>query len=230
MPVDLLMRLRHTDLPRGFRRAVEPLVPCRRHSVTGHIHFTDVVVATDDAVVTFETVHCPGVRFGSARVAATLGEAVRRDPWIRRDLRGFLGTICCDFSAMRDWIESILAPEYEWVVRSLFKKTSERGAHMKAKGTDGFFATIANCSEERVRRAWRLSCGEDIDKITNALEKKHARLPMAFEAKWSDAIFEVFGTRFKVVTQLKSNPKQNNKVHDLKNIKCLHLYQIIRIS
>ena len=121
------------------------------------------------------------------------------------------------------------AAEYKWVVKSLFEKQFpfKRGAHIKAKGPDGFFHTIATCSDARVRRAWQLSCGDDNETINNALQKKKAQLPPAFVTTWNDAVFEVFRCRFKAETQLKNNKKQNNKNENLPNIKCLHLYQIV---
>merc|ERR1712159_167823 len=49
------------------------------------------------------------------------------------------------------------AEERKWVVSSLFELTSETGSYIKAKGEDGFFLTIARCTNPRVREAWRIS-------------------------------------------------------------------------
>eukprot|EP00966_Prymnesium_polylepis_P096193 2228930-Prymnesium_polylepis.1 len=46
--------------------------------------------------------------------------------------------------------------ERKWVVSSLFELTSETGSYIKAKGEDGFFLTIARCTNPRVREAWRI--------------------------------------------------------------------------
>ena len=120
------------------------------------------------------------------------------------------------------------------MVQSLFEtKKMETNAYIKAKGPGGFFHTIASCPDERVQRAWRLSCGNDprvIKKINDAVNKQHVPVPPAFQETWHKAVLAAFGSwtnsrgrggsnGFKPSTQLKP-------YHP--DIKCLHLYQIVR--
>ena len=55
--------------------------------------------------------------------------------------------------------------DFQYAVGLLFTVSKETGAHVKVKGLNGFLLTIADCPDERVRRAWLLSCGGDHERI-----------------------------------------------------------------
>jgi len=97
--------------------------------------------------------------------------------------------------------------ERKWVVSSLFELTSETGSYIKAKGEDGFFLTIARCTNPRVREAWRISCLSDdscfsdeqtiVERCADE-KKKHAQLPDDFVKAWGDALVAAFDPSGKV--------------------------------
>ena len=94
-----------------------------------------------------------------------------------------------------------VAEELKWVVSSLFELTSETGSYIKAKGEDGFFLTIARCTNPRVREAWRISCFYDEPTIVERCgdeKKKHAQLPDDFVKAWGDALVAAFDPSGKV--------------------------------
>jgi len=93
--------LRPSDLPRELRRALEPLVPCRRDAGAGTLVFLDVL----NEVAPFSTQHHTGVVFQDKAVAAIVGEAVRRDPAIKEgDVRRWVARMCTSPSALQLWV------------------------------------------------------------------------------------------------------------------------------
>ena len=55
------------------------------------------------------------------------------------------------------------------MVQSLFRRTTETGSHINAKGENGFFLTIKNSNDPRVQIAWQMPCSGDSSKINEAL-------------------------------------------------------------
>jgi hypothetical protein len=121
------------------------------------------------------------------------------------------------------------AEELKWVVDSLFVVTEEKGGHIRAKGEDGFFLTIKNCTDERVQRAWQLSCSGDGERIARALapgNAKHSQLPQEFVKRWEDATIAVFGRKFKFKDRTQGKRKEEGQ--GFPDIKCLHVFKLGR--
>ena len=140
-------------------------------------------------------------------------------------------------------IGSASPEDFQYAVGLLFAVSKETGAYVKAKGLNGFFLTVAGCPDERVRRAWLLSCGGDDERIRQICgdEKlKHGTLPDDLLRPWGDALVAVFGASKEVNlwnkftagkgdwSDTKPFKKRSQTSKGMSDIKSLHVYKLVR--